>query len=126
MKRVLFCNRCGESAVLEEQHEPFPCPVCGCYGFHPIHPSQRDLGWKSPGHSQSDLAFLSQQRIAPGVPRFEAVFDYKPCPVAWGCWAVFDRLEQRVVRRFDESLPDPEWMARKDAAARNREVFVCG
>jgi len=120
VKRVVFCNRCGESAVLEEEHEPFPCPVCGCYGFHPIHPSQRDPNWRHPGYSLLDLALLRAYRISPGGLRYEAAFNDKSCPAAWGCWAVIDRLDQRVVRRYDASLPDPEFMARREADDRNR------
>jgi hypothetical protein len=67
--------------------------------------------------SPYDRDVLARLRISVSALRFEPV-------KAIDAWVVVDLRETGiVVRAFDLSLPDPEGMARKYAAERNREGF---
>lgn len=121
MRRLLYCQRCGESQIADAHVTP--CRCCGCVTFHRDHPSRRDPHWIAPGYTAADRKWLREMRIAIGELRFEAM------PGEHGWWLVVDRARgagadaTNTVRYFSPHLPDPEQEARMAAEHMNRDAL---
>lgn len=121
MKRLLYCQKCGESQIVEAG--PEPCRCCGCCTFHREHPRDRDSSWVWPGYTAKDKKWLRSLRIATGDLRFEAM----PAPHGW--WVVVDHARgdqvtpAAVVRYFGPQVGDCEQVARLAADQLNRDAL---